>query len=151
MEFSWSHAEKREVQRLATSSSKSLRESEGRRRLAMSSGDIGFWDWDVGTGRTTWSREIEDIFGVDHAGPYEAFSSRVHPDDLAAMESERDAAIRNHKPFDLEFRIVLPSGEVRWLCSRGCGHYDENGHVVRVVGIMANRGMPSFAGPPAAP
>jgi len=50
------------------------------------------------------------------------------------MESQRDAAIRNRKPFDLEFRIVRPSGEIRWLSARGRGYYDENGHVVRVVG-----------------
>jgi PAS domain S-box-containing protein len=113
----------------------SHRESEERLRLAMSSGNIGFWDWDAKSGRTTWSRELEDIFGLEHVGSYETFSSRVHPDDLGAVESEVDAAIRNHKPFDLEFRIVLPSDEIRWLCSRGRGHYDENGRVVRVFGI----------------
>ena len=111
-----------------------LRESEERLQLAMSSGNIAFWDWDVSSGRTTWSRELEDIFGLERAGSYEAFSSRVHPDDLAGVESAVDAAIRNHKPFDLEFRFVLPSSEIRWLCSRGRGHYDENGRVVRVVG-----------------
>jgi PAS domain S-box-containing protein len=58
----------------------------------------------------------------------------VHPDDLAAVESERDTAVRKHEQFDLEFRIVRPSGEIRWLSSRGRGHYDENGNVVRLVG-----------------
>jgi PAS domain S-box-containing protein len=111
-----------------------LRESEERLLLAMSSGNIGFWDWDASNGRTTWSRELEDIFGLDRAGSYETFSSRVHPDDLDAVESERDAAIRNQKPFDLEFRIVLPSGELRWLSARGRGYYDETGRVMRVVG-----------------
>src|SRR6516162_7390747 len=67
-----------------------LRESEERLRLAMSSGNVGFWDWDVNSGRITWSRELEGIYGLDHAGSYEAFSSRVHPDDLAAIESEQD-------------------------------------------------------------
>jgi len=113
---------------------KSLRESEERLRLAMSSANIGFWDWDVESGRTTWSQELESVFGLDHAGPYDAFSSRVHPDDLAAIESARDAAIRNHNPFDLEFRIILPSGETRWFSSRGRGRYDETGRVVRIVG-----------------
>jgi PAS domain S-box-containing protein len=50
------------------------------------------------------------------------------------VESERDTAIRNHEQFDLEYRIVRPSGEVRWLSGRGRGHYDETGNVVRVVG-----------------
>src|SRR5215831_4072024 len=116
----------------------SFLESEERLRLAMSSGNVGFWDWDLNSGRITWSRELEGIYGLDHAGSYEAFSSRVHPDDLAAIESEQDAAVRNHKPFDLEFRVILPSGEIRWLCSRGRGHYDKDGHVVRVAGININ-------------
>jgi len=112
-----------------------LRESEERLHLAMTSGNVGFWDWDLNSGRIAWSRELEGIYGLDHAGSYEAFSSRVHPDDLAAIESEQNAAVRSHKPFDLEFRVILPSGEIRWLCSRGRGHYDENGRVVRVAGI----------------
>jgi signal transduction histidine kinase/ActR/RegA family two-component response regulator len=58
----------------------------------------------------------------------------VHPDDLARAESERNAAIRNHKQFDVDFRIIRPSGEIRWVCGRGKGYYDENGRVVRVVG-----------------
>ena len=114
----------------------SLRESEERLRLAMSSGNVGFWDWDLKSGRITWARELAGIYGLDHAGSYEAFSSWVHPDDLAAIDSERDAAIRNHKPWDLEFRINLPSGGIRWLCSRGRGYYDNNGHVVRAAGII---------------
>src|SRR5262249_19121425 len=115
-----------------------LRESEERLLLAMSSGNVGFWDWDLNSGRITWSRELEGIYGLDHAGSYEAFSSRVHPDDLAAIESVQVSAVRDHKPFNLEFRVILPSGEIRWLCSRGRGHYDENGRVMRVAGININ-------------
>jgi PAS domain S-box-containing protein len=115
---------------------KALGESEERLRLAMSSGTIGVWDWDVSSGQATWSPELWEIFGLEPetARTYEDFSSRVHPDDLAAMESERDAAIRNRIQFDVEFRIIRPSGEIRWLSGRGRGHYDENGNVVRVVG-----------------
>jgi PAS domain S-box-containing protein len=115
---------------------KALRESEERLRLAMSSGTIGIWDWCLSTGHLAWSPELCEILGME-AGvkrTYEDFKSRVHPDDLAAMESERDAAIRNRAQFDLEFRIIRPSGEIRWLSARGRGFYDENGRVVRVVG-----------------
>src|SRR5262245_41412425 len=113
-----------------------LRESEERLRLAMSSGPIGHWDWDVINGALTWSPENCEIFGVGAgaARTYEDFSSRVHPDDLAMAESERDAAVLNHKPFDVDFRIIRPSGEIRWVSGRGKGYYDENGRVVRVVG-----------------
>ena len=114
----------------------SLRKSEERLLLAMSSANIGFWDWDVINGQITWSPELCEIFGVEAgtALTYEDFRSRVHPDDLAAVESERDTAIRNHKQYDLEFRIIRPGGEIRWLTARGKGYYDESDDVMRVVG-----------------
>src|SRR5215470_19984669 len=69
---------------------KALQESEERLRLAVSSGTIGIWDWCLSTGHLAWSPELCEILGVE-AGvkrTYEDFRSRVHPDDLAAMESE---------------------------------------------------------------
>ena len=115
---------------------RSLRESEECLRLAMTSGTIGNWEWDVIHGRLTWSPELCEIYGLE-AGTvrtYEDFRSRVHPDDLAWAESARDATILNHKPFSTDFRIIRPSGEIRWVSARGKGYYDENGRVVRVVG-----------------
>ena len=114
----------------------SLRESEERLRLAMSGGTIGVWDWHVNSGRLTVSPEIGRIYGLDvtNLRSYEEFAARVHPDDLAAVESERDVAIHNHQPFDTEFRILLPSGEIRWIAAKGQGYYDDNARIVRVVG-----------------
>jgi PAS domain-containing protein len=40
----------------------SLRESEERLRLAMSSGTIGVWDWDLSSGRLTVSPEVGRIY-----------------------------------------------------------------------------------------
>src|SRR5262245_58921766 len=114
---------------------KALRESEERLRLAMSSGTIGVWDWDASSGQLTASPEIGRIYGLDvtNLRSFEEFAARVHPDDLARVESVSDAAIRNHQTFDTEFRILLPSGEIRWIAARGQPYYDENGQLVRMV------------------
>ena len=115
---------------------KALRDSEERLRLAMSSATIGVWDWDMSSGQLTVSPEIGRIYGVDvtKLRSYGDFAASVHPDDLARVESERRAAIHNHEPFDTEFRVLLPSGEIRWIAARGQAYYDQNDHVVRVVG-----------------
>jgi PAS domain S-box-containing protein len=115
---------------------KALRESEERLRLAMSSGTIGVWDWDVSRGQFTVSPEVGRIYGVDvtNLRSFKDFAAHVHPDDLATVEFERDVAIRNHQPFDIEFRILLPTGEIRWIAARGQAYYDGSSRVVRVVG-----------------
>jgi PAS domain S-box-containing protein len=115
---------------------KALCESEERLRLAMSGSTTGIWDLDMSSGQLTVSPEVGRMYGLDVTDlrSYEDFAARVHPDDLSRIESERDAAIRNHQPFDTEFRILLPSGEIRWIATRGQAYYDENGHVVRIVG-----------------
>jgi PAS domain S-box-containing protein len=59
----------------------------------------------------------------------------VHPDDLQRELVERNRAIAEHRPFDLEFRILHASGEVRWLSAKGGAVYDEDGHPVRVFGV----------------
>jgi len=114
-----------------------LRESEERLRLAQAGGMVGIWDRNAITGSLRWSPELEGIYGLEPGSVhcYVDFTSRVHPDDLADMEANRDRAIRAYQPFDLEFRIILPSsGEVRWIASRGGATYDELGRMVRVVG-----------------
>src|SRR5215831_8767769 len=62
---------------------KALRESEERLRLAVSSGTIGVWDFDVSSGQLTASPEIGRIYGLDVANlrTFEEFAARVHPDD----------------------------------------------------------------------
>ena len=70
-----------------------LRKSEESLRLAVSSGTIGIWDRDVITGEVTCSPELCEIYGLEvgTVRTYEDLRSRVHPEDLAAVESERDA------------------------------------------------------------
>jgi PAS domain S-box-containing protein len=113
-----------------------LRTSEERLRLAQLSGDVGVWDWDVTTGRVFWTPELESIYGLEPGTVhcYEDFATRVHPDDVEGMGAKRDAALRSHQPFDLEFRIIRPSGDIRWLMSKGRGFYDQSGQLIRVVG-----------------
>jgi PAS domain S-box-containing protein len=125
----WSAAERSQAEA-------ALRESEDRLRLAQAGGMVGVWDWNPTTGRVTWSPELAAIFGLEAkvVRSYEDFANRVHPDDLARIESIRDAAVRRHEPFTMEFRIVLPSGEIRWVSVWGRGFYDADGRPKRVVG-----------------
>jgi PAS domain S-box-containing protein len=114
-----------------------LRESEERLRLAQLKTGVGIWDWDVRTGKVAWTPELEAIFGLQHKSVrrYADFRDRVHPDDIEAVEAQRDAAVRRHQTFNFEFRIVRPNGQVRWISAVGGALYDQaTGEPVRILG-----------------
>ena len=115
-----------------------LRESEDRLRLAQVSANVGIWDWNVQTGQLAWTEELESLYGYipgTFPGNYTGFSDRVHPDDLVYVEARRDEAVATHRPFDFDFRILLPSGIVRWVNCKGAAKYDETGAPLRVFGV----------------
>jgi two-component sensor histidine kinase len=60
----------------------------------------------------------------------------VHPDDLGQADGVRDQAFaERHRENKAEYRIVLPTGEVRWIERRGSISYGEDGRPQREVGV----------------
>jgi PAS domain S-box-containing protein len=118
-------------------SEEGLRQSEERLHLAQLKTGVGIWDWDVRTGKVTCTPQLETIFGV-HQGTvkgYSDFRDRVHTDDIEAVEAQRDAAVRRKQTFNLEFRIIRPDGQVRWILASGGALYDEaTGEPTRILG-----------------
>ena len=114
-----------------------LRESEERLRLAQEAGNVGIWDWDLLSGEVRWTRELEAIYGMKPGSvhTYQDFQDRVYPDDIGRLERMLSAAVDQHKPFDYEFRIRRPDGEVRWIFCRGGTLYNEEGRPVRQFGV----------------
>jgi PAS domain S-box-containing protein len=112
-------------------------ESAERLRVAHHRTSVGIWERDLRTGKLTWTPQLEVIFGLEPGGvrDYADFRDRVHPDDVAASEAERDAAVRRGETFSLEYRIIRPDGQVRWILSVGGASYDEvTGEPVRILG-----------------
>ncbi len=59
----------------------------------------------------------------------------LHPEDIQFAQSMIEEAIKDRAPLDSEYRVVLPTGEVRWINSKGSTVYDEKGDAVRMSGI----------------
>ena len=114
-----------------------VRESEKGLRLAVAAGQMGTWDWSIPTGQVTWSPELEAIHGLARgafAGTLAAFQADIHPEDRGLVEQtiRESLAGGTHR---LEYRIVRPDGEIRWLEARGEVSYDEAGQPHRLRGI----------------
>jgi two-component system, cell cycle sensor histidine kinase and response regulator CckA len=96
-----------------------LRASEARLMYAQRLTKVGSWERQIDTGRTYWSDEIYRIFGLSKDAPsgFSAFLSRVHPEDREnVLETERQVRSAD-APAEIEYRIIRPNGEVRFLHS----------------------------------
>ncbi|HLK58278.1 MAG TPA: PAS domain S-box protein [Chthonomonadaceae bacterium] len=116
-----------------------LQEREERLRLALQAGGMGTWHWHTGTDRIFWSENVAPLFGLE-AGcspdTVSAFMALVLPEDQAAMVRHFREAIASHREVALEFRVLRPDGDLRWLATYGQIFYDEQGAVSRISGVL---------------
>lgn len=117
-----------------------LRASEERRSIALSAGDMGSWEVDLTTGHIEWDEGPYRIFGVDPATfqpTVERIEAMMHPDDRA--RSSVMTLVDGTEPrFQVEFRIVRPTGEIRWCYGAGIISRDTNGNALRMTGVTVD-------------
>jgi PAS domain S-box-containing protein len=103
----------------------------------LSASGTGFWEWDIESGRLTWSEAIFRQHGLTlgPSGPeYAAYVDTIHPDDRDAFESAIAAALDGADAFELDFRIVWPDGSVHWTHGAGRLFRDDGGRPTRMIG-----------------
>jgi PAS domain S-box-containing protein len=115
-----------------------LQESEQRRSLALAAGRMGSWEWDLTTGEYVWDAGQCRIFGVDcetfRPNPQNV-APLIHPDDVERMRATGWEAAQTGEPYQSEFRIVRPGGEVRWCIVGGAATRDGAGQPIRLSGV----------------
>ncbi len=93
----------------------------------------GQWEWDVTANIVTWSDELYEVFGLTPGAinlTYESYLEHgVHPEDRELVAAAVQRAAETGDPFEVDHRILLPNGEVRWIHSRGQVEMGEHGPV----------------------
>jgi PAS domain S-box-containing protein len=115
-----------------------LRQREEQLRLALDAANMGFWDWNLQTGIVTLSSNHEKLFGISLAtydGTKKSFLEIVHPEDRDLVSYGDLKAIEIGKPCDVEYRVILPNGEIRWIESKGQAYYNQTGKPLRLTGV----------------
>jgi PAS domain S-box-containing protein len=112
--------------------------SERRFRQLAENIDQVFWVYDLKEARviytnpayeTTWGDTRENLYRDERA-----FFANLHPDDRERMTD----ALRRQRAgarTEEEYRLVRPDGTTRWIRDRGFPVRDEQGEVIRIVGI----------------
>jgi PAS domain S-box-containing protein len=102
--------------------SRDLQESNARLEQAQHLVHMGYYEWNLITGRVTWSAELCRIYGLPpQDGPIDMalVSQMIHPDDRERVFRESDEAIRSGVPAAAEHRVIRPDGEVRTVHGLG--------------------------------
>ena len=121
----------------AAQTARELRENEARMSLAVGAADLGLWIRDF-TRNEIWASETwRRLF--DFASPesltFEHVLQRVHPEDREAVERVMAEARAGKGQYETDFRLLLPSGEVRWIASRGGIEFDAMGKALMARGV----------------
>ena len=114
-----------------------LRESEKLHKEAQRVAHIGHWELYPEVGTPVWSDEIFRIFGLNPQEREPSFTdheTHLHPDDWPLLNKAVTLASAEGTPFDINFRIVRPDGEIRWMHAIGTTTKDEKGKVTKLFG-----------------
>jgi len=118
-----------------------LQEAELRLRLALLVSNMGTWKWDIISNQDTRDAAFNKMLGLeekDTTQPVEDFVGLVHPEDRPSVEAEIQRSIKEHTAYKVDFRIIRPNGEIRWLSDRGEPFYDNAGKASFMTGAVAD-------------
>src|SRR3989454_6614271 len=111
-----------------------------RERLAVETGRLGLWEYDVATDRATWSERMDSILGsVDAPMTRASFLARVDPRDRRRIEAaiRRALTINDAAEYEIEYRVQPGDGAgPRWVAARATTLRDQSGRPLRMIGTM---------------
>jgi two-component system, LuxR family, sensor kinase FixL len=116
---------------------KTLRDREARISLATESANLALWTVDFGRGESWINEKGRALFrfGPEELPTRESFLARVHPEDRLRVSETIERARSAAEPFELEYRMVLPDGEIRWHIARGRYLRDARGQLSELIGV----------------
>jgi PAS domain S-box-containing protein len=119
-----------------------LRDSEERFALATEAAEEGIWDWRIDTGKVYMSPRWKRMLGYapeELPDTLEAWTSRVHPEDLRQAMSDLEAYMDgNLSSYAKTIRVRHRNGGYRWIKNRWMAVRDDAGMAVRIVGTAAD-------------
>jgi PAS domain S-box-containing protein len=123
------------------SSTTRLLQSEQLRSLALAAGQMGSWDWDLGSGEFSWDAGQYRIFGVDPTRfcvTPDNVRALIHPEDWERLRAALASVTEHGQTYQTEFRVHRPNGELRWCIGAAAASIDAARRVVGLSGVTVD-------------
>jgi PAS domain S-box-containing protein len=99
----------------------------------------GSWSWNPATGEIFWSQEMYRIFEAtpESAKPsLELILRYVHPEDRQVFERMSERVVREARETEGDYRLLLPSGRLKYVHCESQPAFDAGGRLVEFVGTI---------------
>ncbi len=113
-----------------------LEEVSHRLGLALESSGIGVWEYHPDSGKLIWDRRMRELYDGSPDRDvffYEDWEKTIHPEDLEPTKKALLQTMTEEVPYITQFRIVSPTGEIRYIRANG-RVYRPAGREMRIVG-----------------
>ncbi|MFC3095148.1 PAS domain S-box protein [Alteromonas sediminis] len=114
-----------------------LESSNLRLTTSIKAGQVGIWDWDIVSDELFWDEQMFNIYGLQPStktNTVELWESALHPEDKASATRALQDALNDIKPYDIKFRIIRPTDDVRIVKASAIVMRDESGRPLRMLG-----------------
>ena len=118
-----------------------LRESEQRLTAALHAAQMGTWRWDIATDVYTFDESLHALFGLgpdEEIRSFADFLEHLHPEDRSTVVVAFQRSVNEGADFNVEFRVPLPDGGLRWLRDQGQVVRDADGQVESLTGACVD-------------
>jgi len=109
-----------------------------RLKLAVSSENVGLWEWDLRTGQVYFSPEWKQQIGYENheiQDSYAEWEPRLHEEDKAAVLSKLSRCLADPlAEYSVEFRLRHKDGSYRWILACASVIRDSDGKAERMLG-----------------
>jgi PAS domain S-box-containing protein len=115
-----------------------IQDRSERLNLALDAAQLGDWEWDATTDVVTFSERAAEIFGIP-SGPHMTWTQMrelLHEEDQERARLAVEKAIVERSDYDIEYRLIQPSGRQIWVAAKGRASYNQQGQARGIIGIV---------------
>jgi PAS domain S-box-containing protein len=101
-------------------------------------GKFGIWNWYVKTGKIYWSKEQENLFGLndgEFSGTFREYLSFIYVEDLPLIQRKREFDDKTDSEHQYEYRVRRKDGQVRWIQTRSRTIFNSSAELEYITGI----------------
>jgi len=114
-----------------------LRKLTERLTIALNSGAIGCWEWDIVHNTCTWDERMYELYDIPLGTTilFETWINRLHSDDQQRTLTFSQQVLVGEIEYETEFRVIHSDGSIHFLKSYGVVVRDDQDNAQGIIGV----------------